>query len=275
MTAGDRTMRIAGIQISAGPDIGRNIQRAIEMAGVAAEKNAKTICYPELFLTPWFLSREDESLFLLAQDAAGETLSRFSLFSADTGTVLIIPFFESLQGKFYNSAAVIDCGKILGVYRKMHVPNIPLYREQFYFSAGDAGFPVFETSQGKIGIQICWDNLFPEGARILALKGAEIIFSPTAASLNTHSLWERAITANSFANHLFIFRVNRVGREEGISFYGRSFCASPWGEMASELAGTKEAIVIADIDLAERGAASETWGFLRHRRPGAYGEITL
>ncbi len=266
-------MRIGGIQISASTDIGRNVQRALEMAEIAAEKNARVICYPELFLVPWFLSREDASLFSLAQDASGETLSRFTSFSATTGTVLIIPFFESREGRYYNSAAVIDNGKLLGVYRKMHVPDIPLYREQFYFTPGDAGFPVYETSQGKIGVQICWDNLFPEGARILALKGAEIIFSPTAASLNTNSVWERAITSNSFANNLFIFRVNRVGREDGISFYGRSFCASPWGEMASELAGSKEAIVIADIDPSERQAASETWGFLRHRRPGEYGDI--
>jgi predicted amidohydrolase len=132
---------------------------------------------------------------------------------------------------------------------------------------------VFDTSHGRIGVQICWDNLFPEGARILALKGAEIIFAPTAASLNTHTLWERAITSNAFANNLFIFRVNRVGKEEGISFYGRSFCADPWGEMASELAGSKDAIVLADIDLAERREASETWGFLKHRRPEEYKDL--
>lgn len=266
-------MRIAGIQISAGPDIDRNVQRAAEMTEVAAEKNAKIICYPELFLTPWFPKSEDRGLFSLARDLSSETISRFRQLSENTKTVLVITFFESAGGKYFNSAAVIDAGKLVGTYRKMHVPDLPLYREQFYISPGDTGFPVFETSQGKIGVQICWDNLFPEGSRILALKGAEIIFSPTAASLNTHSLWERAITANAFANNLFIFRVNRVGQEEGISFYGRSFCADPWGEMASELAGGKEAIVIADIDLAERTSASKTWGFLQHRRPGEYGEI--
>jgi len=266
-------MRIAGIQISAGPDPERNIQRAVEMAEVAIEKNAGVICYPELFLSTWFPRREERSYFSSAQDAAGEALARFLPLSGTSKTVLVIPFFESSNGKYYNSAAVIDSGKLLGVYRKMHVPNIPLYREQFYFSPGDSGFPVFETSQGRIGVQICWDNLFPEGTRILALKGAEIVFSPTAASLKTHSLWERAITANAFANNVFVFRVNRVGQEEGISFYGRSFCADPWGEMASELAGGKEAIVLADVDLAERKNASETWGFLTHRRPGEYGEI--
>jgi N-carbamoylputrescine amidase len=266
-------MRIAGIQISSGKDVERNLQRAVEMAHVAAEKKAAIICYPELFLTPWFPRREERSLLSWAQDAAGEQLQQFQSVSESTKTVLIVPFFESSADKYYNSTAVIDSGKLIGIYRKIHVPNLPLYREQFYFSSGDAGFPVFETSQGKIGVQICWDNLFPEGARILALKGAEIIFSPTAASLKSHTLWERAITANAFANNLFIFRVNRVGQEEGISFYGRSFCANPWGEMASELAGGKEAIVLADIELSERKEASETWGFLSYRKPGDYGEL--
>ncbi len=266
-------MRIAGIQISAGPDIGRNTERALEMAEVATEKGAGIICYPELFLSPWFLNKEDAGLFSLAQDASSEKIKRFYDASRSGNTVIILPFFESAEGKFYNSAAVIDSGNLLGTYRKLHIPNLAWYREQFYFSPGNAGLSVFETSRGRIGIQLCWDNLFPEGSRALALKGAEIVFAPTAASLNTHTLWERAIAANAFANHVFIFRVNRVGKEEDISFYGRSFCVDPWGEMVSELAGSKDAIVLADIDLAERTAASETWGFLRHRRPGEYGEI--
>jgi len=266
-------MRIAGIQISACSDIGRNIQRAVEMAEVAIDKDVKVICYPELFLTPWFPRNEDKSFLSLAMDVGSETIGRFRTLSERTKSVLIIPFFESADTQFYNSAAVIDCGQLIGVYRKVHVPNLPLYHEQFYFSPGTLGFPVYDTSQGKIGVQICWDNLIPEGTRILALKGAEIIFSPTAASLNTFNIWERAITSNAFANHVFIFRVNRVGQEEGISFYGRSFCANPWGEMSSELAGGKESIVIADIDLAERISANETWGFLKYRRPEEYGEI--
>jgi N-carbamoylputrescine amidase len=266
-------VKIAGIQISAGPDLDRNIRRAVEMAEVAAEKDARIICYPELFLTPWFPRLEDSSLASWAQDASSETLESFKTLSAKTNTVLITPFFEFSNGKYYNSAAVFDSGRLLGVYRKNHIPNLELYREQFYFSPGDTGFPVLETSYGRIGIQICWDNLFPEGARILTIKGAEIIFAPTAASLNTHILWERAICANAFANNTFIFRVNRVGKEEGISFYGRSFCVDPWGEMASELAGSKDAIVIADIDPQERAAAAETWGFLKKRRPGEYGAL--
>jgi len=266
-------MKIAGIQISAGPDVERNIQRAVEMAEVAAEKDARVICYPELFLVPWFLKNETRSVFSQALSSLGETLGRFQHCSEKTKTVLIVPFFESVSGKYYNSAAVFDCGKLLGTYRKLHLPDLPLYREQFYFSPGDAGIPVFETSQGRIGVQLCWDNLFPEGSRVLALKGAELVFAPTAASLNTHMLWERAISANAFANNMFIFRVNRVGQEDGVSFYGRSFCVDPWGEMVSELAGGKEAIVIAEIDLNERAVATETWGFLKNRKPGEYGDL--
>jgi len=266
-------MRIAGIQMSAGADLQKNIQRAVEMVEMAVEKGARIIGFPELFLLPWFPGQENKESFSLARDIASEAFAPFADASKKADAVLLVPFFEAAAGKYYNSTAVFDQGTLLGVYRKVHVPNLPLYREQFYFSAGDSGFPVFDTSQGRIGIQICWDNLFPEGSRILALKGAEIVFAPTAASLNTHSVWERAIAANAFANNLFVFRVNRVGHEGELSFYGRSFCIDPWGEMISELAGSKDAIVLADIDLKERAAAAETWGFLRQRRPGEYGDL--
>lgn len=267
-------MRIAGIQMGACADVERTIQRAAEMAELAVEKGAVIICLPELFATPWFLRREDESMFMLAVEAGSDLYMPVTRLSRDSKTVMVVPFFESSSGKYYNSAAVIDCGRLLGVYRKVHLPDLPLYRERFFFTPGDTGLPVFKTSRGVIGVQICWDNLFPEGARILALKGAEVVFAPTAASQATHSLWEKAITANAFANNIYIFRVNRAGMEDGISFYGRSFCAGPWGEVVSELAGSKDAVVLADIDMAERAAALETWGFIRHRRPDVYREIS-
>ncbi len=267
-------MRIAGIQISAGRDRERNVQRALDMATVAVEKGAGILCYPALFLTPWFPEQADPSLFSLAQGVADGPLEDFRSFSETSQTVLVVPFFESAAGNYYNSAAVFDNGRLLGVYRKVHIPDLPHYREQFYFSPGDGGFPVFATSRGKIGIQICWDNLFPEGARILALRGAEIVLAPTAASQDTHLLWERALAASAFANNLFLFRVNRVGQEGDLAFYGRSFCVDPWGEPASERAGGTEAIVMADIDPAEREAAMRTWGFLTNRRPTAYEELS-
>ncbi len=266
-------MRVAGIQVSAGSDTDRTVQRAIEMAEIAVEKGAAIICYPELFLSLWFPKEESRQHFSLAVNTLGATLGRFQELSNRTSSVVIVPFFESAGTAYYNSAAVYDAGRLLGTYRKIHLPDLPLYRERFYFTPGDTGLPVFETSQGKIGIQICWDNLFPEGSRALALKGAEIIFAPTAAALNNHRHWETAISANAFANNIFIFRVNRVGKEDGISFYGRSFCVDPWGELVSELAGGKEAIVLADVDRSEREAATETWGFLKHRKPDQYGDL--
>src|SRR5512138_1067628 len=168
--------RIAGIQMASLPDGARNAARALELASVAAEKGARIIGFPELCLSPWFLRDEDPAQFSLARSASHDQLAPFLAASRDLRTVLVLPFFETADGRFYNSAAVIDCGSLLGVYRKVHLPNIPQYREQFYFSAGDAGYPVFATSRGKIGVQICWDNLIPEGTRILALKGADIVF---------------------------------------------------------------------------------------------------
>jgi len=273
MAGGVCSVRVAGIQTGAGPDADRNVQRALEMAAVAAERGAVIICFPELFLSPWFPKEEHKQHFSLAINTLGGTLGRFQQLSQETATVVIVPFFESVNSAYYNSAAVYDNGRLLGTYRKIHLPDLPLYRERFYFSPGDTGLPVFETSRGTIGIQICWDNLFPEGSRVLALKGAEIIFAPMAAALSNHRQWETAVAANAFANNLFVFRVNRVGREDGITFYGRSFCADPWGEPVSELAGGKEAIVLADIDPRERDAARETWGFLKHRKPGEYGDL--
>ncbi len=266
-------MRIAGIQMSAGPEMAKNLGHALDIVEMAAQKGARIIGFPELCCSPWFLAGEDRTRFSLASGIAGELIRAFEAPSRKHGIVIVLPFFETHDNAYYNSAAVIDNGTVLGVYRKVHLHDLPLYRERFYFSTGDTRFPVFATSQGKIGVQICWDNLFPEGSRILALKGAEIVFAPTAASQDGQSHWERAIAANAFANNLFVFRVNRVGHEGRLAFTGRSFCADPWGEMVSELAGSKEAIVLADIDLAERAAAADTWGFLKHRRPAEYGDL--
>ncbi|MDH4161497.1 MAG: N-carbamoylputrescine amidase [Nitrospirota bacterium] len=266
-------MRIAGIQTGASHDVDRNITHAVELAEIAAEKGAKSICFSELCLTPWFLRHEDKKYLELARERSSGILDPFLASSLKTKTVIVLPFFERYDGRFFSSAAVMDCGVLKGVYRKVHIPDLPLYKERFYLSSGDGDFPVFETSHGRIGVQLCWDNLFPEGTRILALKGADLVFAPTAASQDTHAHWERAISANAFANNLTVFRVNRVGTEDGLVFYGRSFCAGPWGDMVSELAGSKEAIVMAEVDPRERDTARETWGFLNHRQPSAYRDI--
>ena len=232
-------MRIAGIQMSAGPDVAKNIARGVEMADVAAEKGAKVIGFPELCLTPWFPRQEDRSRFSLAHEVSGEAISAFVKTSIRNQVVIVLPFFEKNADRYFNSAVVIDCGRIAGLYRKVHLPDLPLYKEQFYFSPGDTGFPVFETSRGKIGVQICWDNLFPEGTRILALKGADIVFAPTAASLDTHALWERAVTANAFANNLFVFRVNRVGQEDGLPSTAGASAPGPGARWSRNLPGAR------------------------------------
>jgi len=196
-------MKIAGIQMSAGTDVEKNIGRAVEMIGVAAEKGAKVIGFPELCLSPWFPRKEDKAGFAFAREASGPEVGAFVTASLKHQVVIVLPFFEKQGDRHFNSAAVIDCGRLLGVYRKLHLPDIPYYKEAYYFSPGDSGYPVFETSRGRVGVQICWDNLFPEGARILALRGAEVLFAPTAASVESHTLWERAVSANAFANNLF------------------------------------------------------------------------
>jgi N-carbamoylputrescine amidase len=169
---------------------------------------------------------------------------------------------------------IIDAGgAILGSYRKSHVPQIPLWEERFYFAPGNHGFPIFETRFGVIGVQICWDNFFPEGSRILALKGAQIIFSPTAAAFASQKRWETVITANAITNGVYIFRVNRVGKEEKQDFYGMSFCVSPEGELLGPPTGMKEGIALIDIDLKQIQKVRKEWPFSKDRRPEVYGEI--
>jgi N-carbamoylputrescine amidase len=195
-------------------------------------------------------------------------------FAKEQGVVLICPFFEKDEQMFFNSAMVIDAGgEILGNYRKIHIPQIPLWEERFYFSSGNLGFPVFKTKYAVIGVQICWDNFFPEGSRILALKGAQIIFSPTAAAFASQEKWKTVISSNAMTNGVFIFRVNRVGSEEKQDFYGRSFCVSPEGELMDKPSGMKEGITFIDIDLKSIDRIRKEWPFLKDRKPENYQEI--
>jgi len=162
---------------------------------------------------------------------------------------------------------------VLGSYRKIHVPQIPLWEERYYFSSGNHGFPVFRTEFAPVGVQICWDNFFPEGSRILALKGAKILFSPTAAAFASQRKWETVISSNSVSNGVYIFRVNRVGSEAKQDFYGRSFCTSPEGELLDKPTGMKDSIVLVEIDLKNIDKTRKEWPFLKDRRPDSYKEI--
>jgi N-carbamoylputrescine amidase len=202
-------------------------------------------------------------------------MMRMQKLAKENGIVLVCPIFEKEgENAFYNSAVVIDAGgEILGSYRKIHVPQIPLWEEKYYFSPGNFGFPVFKTKFGVIGVQICWDNFFPEGSRILALRGAQIIFSPTAAAFASQKRWETVISSNAISNGVYFFRVNRVGSEEKQDFYGRSFCISPEGELLDEPTGMKEGIALIDIDLRSIDKVRKEWPFFKDRRPEVYKEI--
>ncbi len=246
----------------------------MRFAKVAIDKGAQIICFQELFTTHWFPREMNKRNFSLAENVDGYTIGAMQGLAEEAGAVLICPIFEVEEDSYYNSAVVIDAGgEILGSYRKIHVPQIPLWEERYYFSPGNHGFPVFETKFAPIGIQICWDNFFPEGSRILALKGAKILFSPTAAAFASQRKWETVISSNAIANGIYSFRVNRVGSEEKQDFYGRSFCISPEGELLDRPTGMKDSIALIEIDLRNVDKARKEWPFLKDRRPENYREI--
>jgi N-carbamoylputrescine amidase len=268
-------LKMAGIQMNCATDKGKNLEKARRLLGLAAESGARIICFQELFTTHWFPADIASENFRLAEEIPGPTTEIMQEVARKNGIVLVLPLFEKdLRGTHFNTAVVIDAdGSLLGKYRKVHVPQLPLWEERAYFQPGDLGFPVFATRYGKIGIQICWDNFFPEGTRILALKGAQVIFSPTAAALDSHQKWEKVICANAATSGVFVFRVNRVGKEAKQDFYGKSFCATPEGDLVDQASGAIEGVVLAAIDLSEIERTRRVWTFLRDRRPELYGEL--
>ena len=268
-------IKVAGVQMFCSEEKERNVDKAVRLAHIAAEKGAQIICFQELFSTHWFPKEMDRKHFTLAENLKGPSLGRLREVARTHEIALVCPFFEEgEEGGFYNTAVVFDAGgEILGRYRKIHVPQIPLWEEKYYFAPGNLGFPVFHTKFAAIGIQVCWDNFFPEGSRILALKGAQIIFSPTAAAFASQKRWETVISGNAISNGVFVFRVNRVGSEEKQDFYGKSFCVSPEGEMVDRPTGMKEGIALVEIGLEDVERVRREWSFFKDRRPETYGEI--
>ena len=267
-------IKLAGIQISCSEEKERNIEKAVRFTKIAIEKGAHIICFQELFTTHWFPREMNKRYFSLAEKMDGPTIGTMRKLAKEYGVVLICPIFEIEDESFYNSAIVIDAGgEILGSYRKIHVPQIPLWEERYYFSSGNHGFPVFKTKFAPIGVQICWDNFFPEGSRILALKGAKVLFSPTAAAFASQRKWETVISSNAIANGVYIFRVNRVGSEEKQDFYGKSFCTSPEGELLDKPTGMKDSIALIEIDLKNIDQTRKEWPFFNDRKPDSYKEI--
>jgi len=272
-----RKLTIAGVQMSSGDNLQDNLGKAGSLIDLAAQKGARIITLPQLFNRPWFPASVDKENFSLAENEDGESLTFIRGVAQKNNVVLIAGIFEKDGADYFNTAFVIgDDGNIIGKYRKVHVPQIPLWEERSYFKDGDLGFPVFKTPYASIGVQLCWDVFFPEGFRVLALKGAEVVFTPTASAfVHSQKKWERAISAAAHANGIFIFRANRVGVEKEQEFYGRSFCVRPDGEFISPPSGASEGIILSDIELADIAAARSSWVFLKDRRPSEYEEIVV
>ncbi len=270
-------LTIAGIQMGCGPDRRANLDKAIGLGRIAAERGAKVICFPECFAWPWFPRQADQSQFATAEPIPGPVSEAVGAFAREREVAVVAPIFERASSHVgYNTALVFDAdGTLLGRYRKNHIPQLPNYQEKFYFQPGNQGFPVFRTRYGAIGIQISWDNFFPEGARLLAVTGAEVVFAPMAASVAaSHSKWERAIVASAVYNGFFIFRVNRVEGGDELPFYGKSFCADPNGDFVVEPSGASEGVILAEIDMSWVKAIREAWPFLQDRRPEIYKELS-
>ena len=277
--------RIGLVQQAVGDDLEKNLARAESAVREAAGRGAQLVCLQELFRTHYFPQVEDASLFDLAETIPGPTTERMSKLAADTGTVLVVPLFEKrAAGLYHNSAVVFERdGSQLAHYRKMHIPDDPMFYEKFYFAPGDTGFHAIDTSAGRIGVLICWDQWFPEAARLLALDGAELLFYPTAIGyLDGESdaenqamrdSWQTVQRGHAIANGVFVCAANRVGREGGVRFWGTSFVADPQGRVVAQTSDSSEEVLVVECDLRRVETQRRGWPFLRDRRVDAYGDL--
>ena len=278
-------IKVAAAQMSCSWEIEENISKAKILIDKAAKKGANIILLQELFQTPYFCIQYDEKIFKLAQTFDNnKILDEMSKIAKDLNVVLPISFFEKDNNAYFNSIAVINAdGNILGKYRKSHIPDGPGYLEKYYFNPGNTGFKVWETKFGKIGIGICWDQWFPEAARIMALKGAEILFYPTAigdelmSKYDSSSAWQIVMQGHAAANIVPVVASNRIGSEtvkdQTNGFYGKSFICDRTGDIISEASKDKEEIIIAEIDIEENHLFRRNWGLFRDRRVDLYKEL--
>src|SRR2546426_3593258 len=283
---GKNVVTIGLIQMSCGPEPGANLKKAIGRIGEAAKKGARIVCLPELFRSQYFCQNEDIKNFTLAELIPGPSTEALSKVARQKKIVIVASIFEKrTAGIYHNTAVVIDAdGKIAGKYRKMHIPDDPLYYEKFYFTPGDLGFKSFPTRHAKIGTLVCWDQWFPEGARLTALAGAEVLVYPTAigwlegekAAVNEsqRDAWETAQRAHAIANGVFVAAVNRVGREGNLTFWGNSFVADPFGCVLARASADREETLIVPCDLGRIDEVRTNWPFLRDRRIDAYAPLT-
>jgi N-carbamoylputrescine amidase len=277
------TVRVAALQCSLGGEYDANVDKIERLVRDAAKRGAQIVLPSELFAGIYFCRREVEDYFAWAESFEdSRTIRRFAKLAGELGIVLPISFFERDGQHYYNSIAIADAdGKVLGRYRKSHIPDGPGYEEKFYFRPGAEGFKVWKTRFATIGVAICWDQWFPESARAMALMDAEILFYPTAIGsepeepeFDTRDPWQRAMVGHAVCNHMPLVAANRVGDEEGQLFYGSSFICDHRGDKLAELGRTEEGVITADLDLAKIRAERATMGFFRDRRPELYGAIS-
>ena len=290
MSTESKPVTLGLIQAKADSDPATNLQATLSKVEQSAADGANIVCTQELFATEYFCQSEDHDNFHLAESIPGATTEAFQRLAKRCGIVIIVSLFEKRSaGVYHNSAAVIDAdGSLLGIYRKMHIPDDPLYNEKFYFTPGDLGFRTWDTRFGKIGVLICWDQWFPEAARLTAMQGAELLFYPTAIGWHPsekekygeqqRDAWQTIQRSHAVANGCFVASVNRVGHEtpvggDGIEFWGGSFVAGTSGEILSQ-AGLDESVLLLEVDLGKVDVTRTHWPFLRDRRIDAYGGIT-
>ena len=292
-----RKYKIGLVQMQMGPDPDANLESAIAHIREAAKRGANIVCLPELFRAQYFCQREDIKLFDLAEPIPGPSTTRLAEVARETRVVIVASLFERrAPGLYHNTAVTLgQDGSIISVYRKMHIPDDPLYYEKFYFTPGDLGFKAVDTAFGRVGTLVCWDQWYPEGARLTALQGAEVLFYPTAIGwypaekeefgAAQYDAWQTIQRAHAIANGVYVAGVNRVGHENGdirgnrasgpgLEFWGGSFLADPFGRIIAKASHEKEEILIGEIDLALLEDTRRNWPFLRDRRIDAYSPIT-
>lgn len=288
-----REVTVAAVQMQMGKTVGENVQKADQMVREAAKKGANIVLLPELFERPYFCQERRYDYYDYAVPVKeNEAVIHFQKVASELSVVIPVSFYEKDENRLYNSIAVIDAdGKVLGVYRKTHIPDDHYYQEKFYFSPGNTGFLVWDTKYGRIGIGICWDQWFPETARALAVKGAELLFYPTAIGsepiLGSDSMphWRRTMQGHAAANTIPVIAANRIGREcvepceenggqsSALDFYGSSFMTDLTGEIIAEASRDREEILISTYDLEQNAKERLEWGLFRDRRPECYGDL--
>lgn len=286
-----RNVTLGLLQHGCGADPAANLAKTLELAAKAAEGGANIICTQELFRSQYFCQSEDHDNFALAESIPGPSTEAFQAFAEKHGVVVIASLFEKrASGLYHNTAVVIDAdGSLAGIYRKMHIPDDPLFYEKFYFTPGDTGFRAFDTKFGRVGVLVCWDQWYPEGARLTALQGAEILFYPTAIGWhpsekseygeNQHGAWETIQRSHAVANGCYVASVNRIGHEtpiggDGIEFWGQSFVAGTSGQILAKAPVDAEQVMLVPIELDKVDITRTHWPFLRDRRIDAYGDLT-